>query len=173
MNEQAADAVNFNNVKVIGEGPALSTGLAQQNAVAQQQRINELSSSVLGNTMNAAQQMAQLAAQQATQISQNGAMLSQAMTGRVARMIMDLSAEQAAAFDREMGASIEQKLAGIEAVLAGGQQMEKIAITTPPQTGTGGAFGSETGLSQQIALALSNLAAGQAAIMELLSRTGK
>jgi hypothetical protein len=51
-----------------------------------------------------------------------------------------------------MAAGLESKLANIEGLLAAGQQQEKTAITSPPQTGTGGAFGSDSGsaLAQQL-----------------------
>jgi hypothetical protein len=177
VHEQAAAAVNFNNVKVVGEGPALSTGLSQQNAVAQQQRVNELASSVLGNAMNASQQFGQLAAQQALQISANSAAIQQAMLGRVTRHILDLSGEQAAAFEKTLGAQLQDQLTELNASLAGGQIQSKVAQSTAPQTGTGGAFGSETGLSQQISLAMAGALAPIAAqlstaISLLQARTG-
>src|SRR6266436_5094853 len=102
VNEQAADAVAYGNVKILGDGPALTTALSQQNATAGQQRMNELAASVLANSMNAAQQFGQLAAQQALQVSANSAAIQQAMLGRVTRHILDLSGEQAAAFEKEM-----------------------------------------------------------------------
>lgn len=171
VSEQTVDALTLNNVKVIGEGPALSTGLSQQNAVAQQQRVNDLSNSVLANSMNAAQQMAQLASQQALTLSQNGAILAQAMVGRVGRFVLDTSGEEAVAFTKQIGSDVQDKLSNIEAALAAGQVFEKTAITVPPQTGTGGAFGSDSGsaLTQQ----LSNLAASISAIQSMLASGGK
>jgi hypothetical protein len=157
VNSQAADAVNFNNVKVLGEVPAHSIGLAMQNAVSQQQRVNEIATASFQNALTAA-----------NNITQSWIPIQQAMVGRVARHVLDVSAEQAAAFEKQLGAEVSDRLSDIGGALAGVQEFVKTAQTTPPQTGTGGAFGSETGLSQQIALALSNLAAGQAAIVELL-----
>lgn len=79
--------------------------------------------------------------------------IGRAVRGRVIRMVQDTSGEQAAAFDRQMAAGLENKLANIEGLLAAGQQQAKVAMTTPPQTGTGGAFGSGTGSSLYQSLA--------------------
>lgn len=141
------------NYKIFSDVPMASANLSMQNAVALQQRVNDTATAVHANSMNAAQQLAQLAAQQALQINQNGSMLAQAMMGRVSRHVLDLSAEQATAFSREIAADLSNKLADLSGQLASVQEMAKIAQTTPPQTGTGGAFGSDAGnaLLQQLA----------------------
>jgi uncharacterized protein with von Willebrand factor type A (vWA) domain len=158
----AADAVNGAqvandqgalNYKIFSDVPIAASNLSVQNAVSAQQRVNDGANAVHENAMNAAQQIAQLAAQQALQMSQNGAMLAQAMTGRVSRHILDLSAEQATAFAKELSADLASRLAEMSGQLASVQEMAKIAQTTPPQTGTGGAFGSDAGSAvlQQLA----------------------
>lgn len=190
LNEQVADAVTAENFKVGGGAPAHSMNLALQNAAGQQHRVNELANSVLGNAMNSAQQMQQLASQQALNMSANAANLATAFNARAARFVLDISGEQAAGFARELQVDLPRDLANIGAQISSLQQDAKIAQTTPPQTGTGGAFGSETGLSQEIGLALANLsaattnsnqqltqalaglAAGVAAIQQLLARGG-
>lgn len=154
VSEQIVDAVTGEEMKVFGTLPTLSASVSQQNQIAQQQRVNDMANSVLSNAMNASQQFGQLAAQQALQISANSAAIQQAMLGRVTRHILDLSGEQAAAFEKTLGAQLQDQLTELNASLAGGQQMAKIANTTPPETG--------------VAQALSTLAAGQAAIIELL-----
>lgn len=153
LNPQAADAVNFTNVKNVGELHALTAGLSGQNQLAQQQRVNELANNVMASAMQSGQQLAQLAGQQALQISQNAALLSQVITGRVSRFILDTSAEEAVSFEKQIGSALADRMTNIEAALATGQQSGKTAETTPPQTGTGGAFGSDAGnaLLQQLA----------------------
>lgn len=152
LNEQVVDEVTALNFKNLAELHSLSAGVSGQNQIAQQQRVNDSANSVHANAMNAAQQIAQLAGQQALQISQNGAMLAQAMLGRVSRHILDLSAEQASAWGRELMSDLPRELANMSGQLASVQEMAKIANTTPPQTGTGGAFGSDAGnaLLQQL-----------------------
>lgn len=177
----AAAAVSFNNVKNLGELHALTAGLSGQNVLAQQQRVNEIANSVLANSMNAAQQMAQLAASQSLNLAASQAQLQQAITGRVARFMLDLSAEEAVAFTKQVGADIQDKLSNIEAAISGGQVYAKTAQTTPPQTGTGGAFGSDAGsaLLQQLVNAqvaqsqsLAGVAQGLASIQAMLQSLG-
>jgi hypothetical protein len=153
VNEQTVDSVALVNSKILGEMHAMTAALATQTQAQQQQRINELSASVLANSMNSAQQLAQLAGQQALNLAASQAQLQQAITGRVARFMLDLSAEQATAFAQELGSNLTSKLADIGSVVSGIQQDIKGAQTTPPQTGTGGAFGSDSGspLLQQLA----------------------
>lgn len=159
-NEQVVDGAVIGNIKMLTDMAQVTMGQTIQDAARQQSRQQDLAASVLANAMNGAQQLANAAGN-----------LTLALTARTAHTILN-SAEQAAAFDKTLAANLEGKMANLEAALSSGQQMSKIANTTPPQTGTGGAFGSETGLSQQVALALSNLAAGQAAIVELLRGRG-
>ena len=91
-------------------------------------------------------------------------------TARAVRFTFDTSAEQATSFAQQIAADAGEKLAEAGATLAATQQFSKVAQNTAPQTGTGGAFGSETGLTQQIALSLANLAQSQATIIELLQQ---
>lgn len=152
LNEQVVDEVTALNFKNLAELHSLSAGVAGQNQIAQQQRVNDTANSVHANAMNAAQQIAQLAAQQALTMATNGQMLSQAMVGRVSRHVLDLSAEQTVGFMQEIQAGLSKDLASLSGQLASVQEMAKIANTTPPQTGTGGAFGSDAGnaLLQQL-----------------------
>jgi hypothetical protein len=156
VNEQTLDAVNAVNAKLGMEMDSIgAAGVATQNQVSLQQRINELAAEGLAANLALSRQA-----------TANQLAFSQAVTARTVRMVMDLSAEQAAAFGTELGSQIHDKLASIEAVLSAGQQQEKTAITTPPQTGTGGAFGSDAGsaLMQQIVNQLAILEAELTAI---------
>jgi len=150
---QVANDQGALNWKIFSDVPIAASNLSVQNQVSAQQRVNDGANAVHENAMNAAQQIAQLAAQQALEMSRNGAMLAQAMTGRVTRHILDLSAEQAAGFARELMTDLPRELAQMSGQLAAVQEMAKIAQTVPPQTGTGGAFGSDAGsaLQQQLA----------------------
>jgi len=139
---QVANDQGALNYKIFSDVPIETSNLTVQNAAARQQRSQEAADAVHANAMNGAQQIAQLAAQQALQISQNGAMLAQAMLGRVSRHILDLSAEQASAWSRELMSDLPRELANISGQLASVQEMAKIANTTPPQTGSGGSFAS-------------------------------
>lgn len=49
VNETVVDAVGINNVKTIGEQAAFSTGLAMQNLVAHQNRMQILAESAMGS----------------------------------------------------------------------------------------------------------------------------
>lgn len=135
---QVANDQGALNYKIFSDVPIAASNLSVQNAVSAQQRVNDGANAVHENAMNAAQQIAQLAAQQALQMSQNGAMLAQAMTGRVSRHILDLSAEQATAFSREIAADLSHKLEEFGATLASIQQDSKIAQTTHPESGVVG-----------------------------------
>lgn len=150
---QVANDQGALNWKIFSDVPIATSNLTVQNAAARQQRMEQAADSVHENAMNAAQQIAQLAAKSALQMSDNTAMLAQAMTGRVTRHILDLSAEQTVGFMQEIQAGLSKDLAAISGQLAAVQEMAKIANTTPPQTGTGGAFGSDAGnaLLQQLA----------------------
>ena len=98
-------------------------GLSIQNSVANQQSVQALINADLAASLS----------------------LKQALQARAARFLLDTSAEEAVAFSKQIGSDIQDRITGIEASLAAGQMAEKIAITTPPQTGTGGAFGSDAG----------------------------
>lgn len=148
VSEQVTDEVTSANLKMLADMAQGAFGVSIQNAIANQQSVQALVNSDLAASLS----------------------MKQALQARAARFLLDTSAEEAVAFTKQLGSDIQDRITGIEAALSAGQQAEKIAITSPPQTGTGGAFGSETGLSQQIALSLANIAAGQAAILELLSK---
>jgi hypothetical protein len=135
VNEQTIDSITITNTKLLAELHGLSAGVSGQNQIAQQQRVNDTANAVHANTLSAAQQMAQLAGMQALQISQNGAMLAQAMTGRVARHILDLSAEQAVAFSKEIAADLAGKMEEFGATLSSIEQFAKVANSTPRETG--------------------------------------
>lgn len=152
LNEQTVDTVNAANFKNVGELHALTAGLSGQNMLNLQQRTQEMALANMQLSMQSAQQLAQLAGQQALNIQASQAQLQQAITGRVARFMLDLSAEEAVAFTKQIGSDLQDKIANINGVLAGMQEAIKASITTPPQTGTGGAFGSDSGsaLLQQI-----------------------
>lgn len=137
-NEQVVDAATLSNVKMLTDMAQVTMGQTIQDAARQQARQNDLAASVIANAMNGAQQLANAAGN-----------LTLALTSRTAHSILN-AAEQAAAFDRTLAANLEGKMANLEASLSAGMQFAKTGQTTPPQTGTGGAFGSETGLSQQI-----------------------
>jgi hypothetical protein len=83
----------------------------------------------------------------------NAIAFSQAVTARAVRFAFDISAEQAAGFVTQIGARLEDRITNLGASLAGLQDFIKASQTTPPQTGTGGAFGSDAGnaLLQQLA----------------------
>lgn len=157
VNEQTVDAVTLEEIKVFGTLPTMTAATSQQNQVAQQQRVNDLANSVLANAMNSAQQMAQLAGQQALQISADAAALRMAMLGRVTRHVLDISGEQAAAFEKTLGAQLQDQITELGSSLAANQQFVKAAITTPPETG--------------LTTVLAQLAGTQAAILELLKST--
>lgn len=153
LNKQVVDQVTALNFKNLAELHSLTGGLAGQYQLAAQQRVNDTANAVHANALNAAQQIAQLAGQQALTMSANAQMLSQAMLGRVGRTVLDVSAEQAVGFMQEIQAGLSKDLAALSGQLASVQEMAKIANSTPPQTGTGGAFGSDAGnaLLQQLA----------------------
>ncbi len=132
---QVANDQGALNYKLFTDVPMSASNITVQNAAAQQQRVNDSANAVHANTLNAAQQLSQLAGLQALQISQNGAMLAQAMTGRVARHILDLSAEQAVAFGKEIAADLSGKMEEFGASLSSIEQFAKMANNTPRETG--------------------------------------
>lgn len=157
VNEQLMDEVTSGNLKVLADMAQGALAQSIQNQVNNQAHIQAIQAATLQNGLTLAQDA----------VAQSLA-LSRMVTGKVLRYVADTSAEQATAFAQQIASDANETLAQAGATLSAVQQESKIAQSTAPQTGTGGAFGSETGLSQQIALALSNLAAGQAAIVELL-----
>jgi len=133
VNEQTADAINLTNVKNVGELHALTAGLSGQNQLTNQQAVDAIMRESLqsGITFH-------------REIMAGSVDLSRAVRAKAIRDIFNVG-QEASAFDKTMAAGLETKLANIEGLLAAGQQQEKTAITTPPQTGTGGAFGSDAG----------------------------
>ena len=119
--------------------------LAMQNAVANQQSVQSMVNAAMQNGLTMAQ--ANL---------QSGLDFSRAVTARAVNTAI-AAAGEAAAFEKTLGREISDQLSEINGALAGGQQSAKIANTTPPETG--------------VASALATLAAGQAAIIELLRST--
>lgn len=94
IDQGVIDAVSIGNLKSIAEQPAMlsnlaysntvaNTNLAAQNAVANQQALNELGISVLGKTVNVVSNLGPLEAKSAQEI----------LTGNaLAEMIADLKA---------------------------------------------------------------------------------
>jgi hypothetical protein len=147
----AADAVNTAqvmndqtglNIKVETDGPIRSANTAIANQVTNQQAVDAIMREALQSGISFGRE-----------IMAGSIDIGRAVRARTIRMIQDTSGEQAAAFDRQMAAGLETKLASIESLLAAGQQQAKTANTTPPQTGTGGAFASGTGSSLYQSLA--------------------
>jgi hypothetical protein len=114
MADTPESAVNFNNVKNVGELHAVSMGMLVQGMVASQLRQNDA---------------ANLAAQ-------NHAVLSQAATLMGVNKVLNLDpAEAIALLKATSGNDLAQQIAGLIAGTAGGQQAVKGAVTTPPETG--------------------------------------
>lgn len=148
MSEQTIDGVNISNVKMLADMSQTAMGLSIQNGVANQQSVQAIQNASLQGYLT----------------------LHQTMTALAAKKLLDTSAEEAVAFTKQIGADLQDKITGIGASLAAVQEDVKISNTTPPQTGTGGAFGSDSGsaLTQQIG----NLAAAVAAMQAMLQAKG-
>lgn len=151
LNEQTVDQITQSNAKIIADMAQSAMGLSVQNAVASQQNVQAVVNANLQNGLTMAQSNLQA-----------GLDLARAVLARSVRFTFDTSAEEAVGFAKQMSADLASKMSDLEAALSGGQQMEKIAITTPPQTGTGGAFGSDAGAA--ILQQLSNINAVLASI---------
>lgn len=153
LNEQVVDEITAMNAKGLSDMMQTAMGLSVQNAVANQNTTQTAAAAALANGLTIGQA-----------VMQNGINLAQAINARAVRFAFDISAEQAAAFDRQLSADVSGRLMNIEAALSGGQQASKIAQSTAPQTGTGGAFGSDAGsaINQQIANLSATVAALQA-----------
>jgi hypothetical protein len=150
VNEQAIDALTLEEVKNIAGLHALTAGLSGQNQLTNQQAVDVISREALQSGIAIGREWA------------SGAMnIGRAVQARAIRFIMDTSAQEAISFTRQISSDLTSKLADIEGMLAAGMQQEKTAISTPPQTGTGGAFGSSPGtaLYQQLAEALALVSA--------------
>ena len=127
---------------MLADMAATAQGLATQNAVASQQQIQNIVNANFQNGLTLASNQLQA-----------GMQLSTAITTQAVKRLLDASIENSVADTKLLGADIQDKLANVEAALSGAQVFEKTAITSPPQTGTGGAFGSDAGsaLLQQMA----------------------
>jgi len=146
----AVDAVNSAQVandqgalnwKVESDGPIRSANTAIQNQVTNQQAVDAIMREALqsGITFH-------------REIMAGSVDIGRAVRSKAIRDIFNVG-QEASAFDKTMAAGLETKLANIEGLLAAGQQQAKTANTTPPQTGTGGAFASGTGSSLYQSLA--------------------
>jgi len=82
LNDQIVEAVTVGNLKAVGEQPAMlsnlayanlvaNTNLAQQNAVANQQAMNELGIAVLGKAVNTVSNLGPLEARSAVDVLTN------------------------------------------------------------------------------------------------------
>ena len=143
VNEQVTDAVTMGNVKGLAEMAQTAMGLSVQNAVANQQTVQSAVNAALQNGITMAQNALH-----------DGLAWSRAVNARSLRFALDQSAQEAAAFEKTLGAEISDRLAEINGALAASQQSAKIANTTPP----------ETGIAQQLA----SLNAALVTIMESL-----
>src|SRR6266849_10709085 len=113
LNETAASgAVNFNNIKSIGELHALTAGLAGQNLGQAQQRLNEIANNLVAQSMASAQQIADQSGRTAQRLSEAAFLAAQdnanaaaafgrAMTARTSRFLLDISAEEAVGFAKQ------------------------------------------------------------------------
>ena len=157
LNEQLADATSYGNIKGLADMAQTAMNLSTQNAVANQQGVQAMINSNLQNGLALSQSIMANAVNQAT-----------AVQARALRFLFDTSAEEAVSFTKQIGSDLAGQLAQMGGQLASIQEQAKIANTTPPQTGTGGAFGADSGsaLNQQLA----NLSASIAAIEAMLNR---
>jgi hypothetical protein len=156
VNEQSVDGVNINNLKAATDMSIIAMHTASQNVVANQQHVQSIVNAALQNGLMLGQNMLQ-----------SGMLLGQAVTTQGVKRLLDMSIEQAVSDTKLLGADLQDKLSNLGSALSAVQQDIKAAQTTPPQTGTGGAFGSDSGsaLAQQIANAVS------LAITEALGKT--
>ncbi len=131
LNEQVVDQITTTNAKGLADMAQTAMGLSTQNAVANQQQVQAIQNASLQGYLT----------------------IHQTLTALAAKRLLDTSAEEAVAFTKQIGSDLQDKINNIGAALAGVQEDVKIAQTTPPQTGTGGAFGSDAGtaLLQQLA----------------------
>lgn len=154
LNEQIVDEVTGIKFNTMATIPATVAELMATDAVALQRRSQDI----------------------ATQLYQNASTMALQMNSAVSARASDMlfgTAQVASAFDRTLQ-GLQNKLAEMEATLGAGQQFTKTAQTTPPQTGTGGAFGSDAGsaLLQQIVNSQNVIANGIQAILATLNAKG-
>ena len=140
-NEQTLDSQNALNWKIFSDEPISSATTRMENATANQQIVQGLLQENLAANLALSRNA-----------TANAISFSQAVTARAVRFAFDISAEQAAGFVTQLGSRLEDRITNLGSSLAGLQEMVKTANTTPPQTGTGGAFGSDagSGLLQQL-----------------------
>lgn len=142
INAQTLDGQNSLNWKLMTDEALAAVNTRVENAAQNQQYVQALMQENLAANLALSRQA-----------TSNAIAFSQAVTARGVRFAFDISAEQAAGFVTELGSRIEDRLTNLGSALAGIQEFVKTAQTVPPQTGTGGAFGSDAGnaLLQQLA----------------------
>lgn len=138
VNPQTLDSQNSLNWKVQSDRPINAANLALENAVSDQQLTRAIEREALQTGIAVAREWA------------SGAInIGRATQARVIRYIFEPgageSAGEAVSFAKTISSDLSSKLSDLQGMLASGQQQEKTAITTPPQTGTGGSFGSSPG----------------------------
>lgn len=172
VNLQLMDTVSAVNLKLAAGMEQVAMGASIQDLQQAQSRRNQLADSVLANQLNSAQQ---IQASEAT----SRMIMSNAVNALALKYLFDTSAQEAVTFAKEIASDTAQTMQDFGGVIAGIQQDIKGAITTPPQTGTGGSFGSDSGsaLLQQLAnnqaLMANGLSALAAAVSALEARLTK
>jgi hypothetical protein len=142
LNPQAVDAQLALNWKTYTDAFIATQARADEGAGEHQNRLRLLAEENLAANLEMGRMQ-----------RSNAAAFSQIVTARALRMAADISAEQAMGFATQIGSRLEDRLTHIGAAVASLQDFAKMVNTTPPQTGTGGAFGAETGSALQQSLA--------------------
>src|SRR4030095_5992063 len=122
------------NAKMLADMAQSAMGLTIQNAAANQQTVQAIINANLQNGLAMAQANMQA-----------GLDLSRAVTTVSVKRLFDQQMGDAINEGTLTGSDLQDKLSNLGAALSGVQQDIKAAQTTPPQTGTGGAFGSAPG----------------------------
>lgn len=154
LNADVVEATANEEFKNVAGLHAITAGLSAQNQLTNQQLVTTIDREAVQSGIAIGRE-----------IMMRGIDLSRAAQARALRYVFAPSSEETAgeavSFAKTIAADLSSKLADVQGLLASGQIQEKIAITTPPQTGTGGAFGSAPGsaLYAQIAEALALAAA--------------
>ena len=161
-------AINMVNKKNLAELHGLTAGLSGQNQLANQQTATEFATANRNLTLEQARNHAGLLNTSAQDAAASWRPIHQALTARVTRFILDTSAEEAVSFAKQIQSDLSERVANLGASLSAVQEMVKIAQSTPPQTGTGGAFGSDAGSAygQQLA----NISAQILQLRELVAK---
>jgi len=171
VNLQLMDTVSAVNLKLGAGMEQIAMGASIQDLQQSQSRRNQLADSVLANQLNSAQQ---IQAAEAT----NRVLMSNAINAIAIKYLFDTSAQEAVTFAKEIASDTAQTMQDFGGVIAGIQQDLKGAQSTAPQTGTGGAFGSDAGsailqqLANQQALMQSSITELTAAIHALATTKG-